>query len=70
MQFNPGQEPGTGCLSLDLPCRVPFGSSDVNITSYVLVSRVYYGRCRLMAVPERIRVCSFWRLNPPSLWMG
>jgi hypothetical protein len=37
-QFNPGQAPGTGCFSLELPCRVPFGSSDVNLTSYLLVS--------------------------------
>jgi hypothetical protein len=37
-QFNPGQEPGTGCFALDLPCRVRFGGADVNLTSFILVS--------------------------------
>lgn len=37
VQNNPGMPPGSGCLSLELPCRVPLGSSDVNLTSLFLV---------------------------------
>ncbi|GAA6005501.1 hypothetical protein JCM11491_003662 [Sporobolomyces phaffii] len=33
---NPGQPMGSGCLDLAQACRVPFGASDINLTSLIL----------------------------------
>jgi hypothetical protein len=36
---HPGMPGGTGCPDLGVPCRVPFGNSDINLTSLMLVSK-------------------------------
>ncbi|WWC89516.1 uncharacterized protein L201_004440 [Kwoniella dendrophila CBS 6074] len=41
---NPGMPPGSGCLSLELPCRVPFGPHDVNLTSlFLFLNAIIFG---------------------------
>ncbi|WVW78068.1 hypothetical protein I302_100019 [Kwoniella bestiolae CBS 10118] len=41
---NPDMPPGSGCLSLELPCRVPFGSRDVNLTSlFLFLNAISFG---------------------------
>ncbi|WWC59816.1 uncharacterized protein I303_102378 [Kwoniella dejecticola CBS 10117] len=41
---HPGEPGGSGCASLDLPCRVPFGSGDVNLTSlFLFLNAISFG---------------------------
>lgn len=51
---------GTGCMDLTLACRVPFGGSDVNLTSAVMVCALKSAKLLNPTADDSLSISTPW----------